>query len=328
MAIELIHGNALSDMCDYSFGDQMGGADPKHIIGGFMKPANPLNYEFLEKAKEFEDRIMTLFIDNIRLYPRTLEVDEKDAYWVANLMSNNDLLSLCRSLTRNKFIIFCSHEDTPIDDQIDIPENVLGIHAVNAAFFGGKIHPFPYGLQRKIDRPEDPVDNRLEIMADYVSRDMGKSVVPTKDFYVNCGIGRHESRKPLLALENEEWATTRFDKDSMFYKYDRYSAFLDEMLDHRFMACPEGHGMDCHRNWELLYLRRVPVMIDTPYFRTLMAGFPVLFVERWEDVTKELLDASRNLLDDAQNLDHTLLDLRSVFDTITSQYEKDYNVTA
>lgn len=319
--MEIINGKALSEMCDYSFGDQMGSRDPDQITGGFMKPANRNNGEFAEAVREHRGEIMTLFIDNLRLYPRTVEVAAMDAAWVTYLMQTNDLLKLCSHFPDKKFVIFTSLEDMPIDDQIVIPENVLGIHAVNAAHFGGKIHPFPYGLQRPINRHGDPEDNRLDVMRTLADVDAGLHHRPTKLLYVNCGVGRHESRKPLLAFEDREWATCRFDRHSMYFTYDRYAEFLTEMMDHSFMACPEGHGMDCHRNWELLYLRRVPVMLDTPYFRRLMDGYPVLFIDKWEDISEEMLLANVDLVEEAMRMDRTYLDLRNLFDKIIKSYE-------
>lgn len=311
--MEIITGTSLSNLCDYSFGDHLGGLDPNHLPGGFIKPANASNTEFLVKCREFEGKIMTLFIDNIRLYNRPIEVEERDIPWVTYLLQYNDLLALCKTLTNNKFVIFCSHEDTPIDEHIEIPDNVLGIHAVNAEYFGGKIHIFPYGLQRQIGFD----DHRLEIM----QKTLYEKIEPQKLLYINCGIGRHPDRQYLVNFENLDWVTPRFDKDSKFFPYDKYRDFLDEMRNHKFMLCPRGHGMDCHRNWELLYLRRVPVMKDTPYFRELMKGWPVLFVDDWPQITRELLVASEHLYQEAQTMDINRLDLKRMFTEIVANYK-------
>lgn len=314
--MEVINGSSLSNMCDYSFGDHLGSIDPVNLIGGFMKEANSENQEFLDKCKEFEGRVMTLFIDNIRLYSRPLWVNEgPDAQWVTHLLSRNDLLGLCASLPNNKFVIFTSHEDTPIDTHIKIPDNVLGIHATNAEYFGGKVHPFPYGLQRKIGSH----DHRHEILKEEIDKD----VKPTKMLYINCGLGKERNDKERAYLphfEGLEWATCRFDKDSKFFPYEKYKDFLDEMRDHKFQVCPLGHGMDCHRNWELLYMRRVPVMKEHPYFRELMKGFPVLFVKDWPDITRKLLEDSDHLYQEAQLINMKRLDLNLIYSTIVNSY--------
>ena len=317
--MEIINGTALSDLCDYSFGDHMGAASIPRPKDGFMKLANASNTEFLDKCKEFEGKVMTLFIDNIRLYNRPIWANEgSDAEWVKFLLLTNDLLALCAILTKNKFIIFCSHEDTPIDKHIKIPDNVLGIHAVNAEFYHEKVYPFPYGLQREMGENDD----RLSIMKELVEKDEHQE--PTKLLYINCGLGKERNDKERAYLphfEQYDWATCRFDKDSKFFGYDRYKDFLIELRDHKFMICPLGHGMDCHRNWESLYLRRVPVMKEHQYLRRLMKGFPVLFVHDWPDVTEKLLKDYDYLYQQAQEMPLKKLDLDFIFNTIVGSYK-------
>lgn len=315
--MKIIEGTALSKLCDYSFGDHLGGGQPDVLIGGHMKAANETNVNFKDRCKYFEGKIMTLFIDNIRLYPRSLYVDEIDAEYVRHLMNTDNLLGLCSKFPKNKFVIFCSHEDTPIDDKIVIPDNVLGIHAVNAEYFNEKIHPFPYGVQRVINRPGDDIDQRIAI----IKEEIDKKQEPTKLLYINCGIGRNKEREYLVSFDGLSWVTTRFDMNSMHFPYSKYREFLTEMRDHKFMICPQGHGMDCHRNWESLYMRRVPVMLDHPYFRKLMQGFPVLFVKQWEDITQQLLIANDYLYEEAQQMSLCKLDLEVIFKAIVQGYD-------
>lgn len=317
--MEIINGTSLSNLCDYSFGDHLGGMDPIQLKGGFMKYANSENAEFIEKCKEFEGKTMTLFIDNIRLYnnDRTIECKESDAPWIKHLLETNDLLKTCGKLKKNKFVIFTSHEDTPICDKIDVPDNVLGVHAVNAEFFNDKVHPFPYGVQRPINRTGGDVDNRISVLKSEIDQIQH----PTKLLYINCGIERHPDRQYFTNFEGLSWTTTRFDKDSMYFPYSKYRDFLLEMRDHKFMLCPLGHGMDCHRNWELLYMRRVPVMKDHPYFRKLMSGFPVLFVQDWSEITEDFLVYHEYLYKQAQKINMNSLDLSKIYTAILASYE-------
>ena len=71
--MELIEGVALSELCDYSFGDQSG--QWGSIYTSFMKNADLLNTEFASKVFEIskERDWMTLFVDNIRLYKRPIK---------------------------------------------------------------------------------------------------------------------------------------------------------------------------------------------------------------------------------------------------------------
>ena len=87
--MELIEGVALSQLCDYSFGDQSG--QWGNIYTSFMKEANLSNLEFVSKLFEVKKSrdYMTLFIDNIRLYKREIaEVSESDRNYVNSLHEN------------------------------------------------------------------------------------------------------------------------------------------------------------------------------------------------------------------------------------------------
>jgi hypothetical protein len=300
----LIESTKVSEMCDYSFGDQSGIIN--NIDGAYMKPANPENKEFINlynKFKSENNSVMTLFIDNIRLYNRSIKsVKPQDIPWVENLLSNNDLLKLCSQLNDMNFIIFTGHEDTPIDEFIfeKIPSNVLFIFAVNAESFGGKVVPLPYGLQRKLHNG----DERLKTM----TTSMNETSIPTKLLYVNHNIKTNFSERAGIneIFLSEKWVsveTKRID----------YFSFLERIKNHKFMICPIGNAIDCHRNWEVLYLKRVPIMKKHKYLEKLFEGFPVLFVENYNQVTENLLIENEHLFELSLKLDMNKLDLNILY---------------
>jgi hypothetical protein len=70
------------------------------------------------------------------------------------------------------------------------------------------------------------------------------------------------------------------------------SLVYDKTLESRYALCPRGCGVDTHRFYECIYLGCVPIVVRThTVFDRLYATFPCLVVERWADVTEELLDA-------------------------------------
>lgn len=314
--MQIITGQAISDKVDYSFGDHIAIWD-KSIYNGNAKYANAYNTEFLAKAKDFEGKIMTLFIDNIRLYPRKVRVDsEDDGKLVDYLMKTNNLLGLCSLLPSNGFIIFTGQEDTPIDEHIVLPDNVVKVYAVNAIYNTDRVIPIPFGVQRKMNAD----DRRLEVLLANVLED--KETKPTKLLYINCGIERSHDRDTLPSFdkpENKSWCTTHFDPNSKFFPYDKYQDFLDTLKDHKFLVCPKGHfdTLDCHRIWECLYLRRVPVLRPHPYYDKLMKGFPALYVNEWTDITPELLEKNDHLFQEAQKMDLSKLDLGKIYKNVT-----------
>ena len=299
--MNLLHGPAISDLCDYDFGDQAG------CLGGvdraFMKDANEGNLDFIKRVNG--SKFMTLFIDNIRLYKRPIKCGTPhDQERVDHMMNENDLLHLLAEIMlmkETKFIIFCSNEDTPITEDIHphIPQNVLAIYAANAIGYGGKLHPFPYGLQRKLY----PCDVRLDEMLSTLKSDPK----PSKLLYIN-----HAEHTNLSERGNirEMFANKSFATISPRVNYPEY---CKQIQAHKFMICPEGNAVDCHRNWEVLLLKRVPIMKRNSYLEECYKEYPILWVDDYADVNKILLAENEDLFVKSRNLDVNMLDLYCLF---------------
>jgi hypothetical protein len=304
--MELIEGVALSKLCDYSFGDQSG--QWGNIYTSFMKDANLTNVEFVSKLFEIKKSrdYMTLFIDNIRLYKRHIkEVSEADRPYINSLHAKNDLLHLCSNFPDMKFIIFTNLEDTPIDEYIfdAIPDNVLCISAVNAIAHGGKVIPAPYGLQRRMS----PDDKRID---DLISSRNFLPINPPGLLYVSHNEGSHIERVGVKDFfRDKPWAEVHEKRVS-------FSVFLYNLSQSKFMICPRGNAIDCHRNWEVIYYRRVPIMKRHSYLEELYKDLPVLFVDEYCEVTEKLLKENDHLFQQAQTMNLTKLTLPYFFDTI------------
>jgi hypothetical protein len=61
------------------------------------------------------------------------------------------------------------------------------------------------------------------------------------------------------------------------------------MIQYKYVISPHGNGLDCHRTWEALILGCIPIL-KTSCLDSLFEGLPVLIVQKWSDVTQELLD--------------------------------------
>jgi hypothetical protein len=91
-----------------------------------------------------------------------------------------------------------------------------------------------------------------------------------------------------LCEEREKRNTAEF-----FYEKVPPAVIYDKTLESRYALCPRGVGVDTHRFYECIYLGCVPIVLRTnTAFDRLYAAFPCLVVERWTDVTEELLDRS------------------------------------
>lgn len=313
--MNLLDQTLLRNLVDYSFGDQA--SEIHKLWDGYMKPANLSNKEFLEKCLDFKDKVMTLFIDNIRLYRRKnigyTKMEIGNSYYKnykdnrVSELSNEDLLDLCSNIPNVKFIIFVGFEDTSIDDEIfdKIPDNVLKIYSSNSISFGGKVTPIPYGIQRKFNTS----DNRHEILLNYINTE----ITPSKLLYVNHNLHSNPERQKINSLlEGFDWVTIQSPKS---INDDDYTNYLSEIKKHKFMICPEGNaiGCDCHRDWEVIYMRRIPIVEDSEYLRKIFEGIPVLFVKNFSEITEDLLINNDYLFDEMQKFDLSKLDFKQFY---------------
>lgn len=101
----------------------------------------------------------------------------------------------------------------------------------------------------------------------------------------------HESREPLWKLICDDGAWKEFavckSKNSGVH-VPTLAGILTKNMDFPFWLSPRGKGLDCHRNWEALYLGRIPIIMSSP-IDYLFEDLPVLIVNSWEEVTQESL---------------------------------------
>lgn len=71
-----------------------------------------------------------------------------------------------------------------------------------------------------------------------------------------------------------------------------FKQYLNELHLSLFSISPNGNGIDCHKIWESLYLKTIPIVtksINIDYY----SDYPILIIDDWgsfrkEDITIEL----------------------------------------
>lgn len=322
--MQLLDPTWIRDNVDYSFGDESGMG-----VGGYMKVANSSNGEFIAKYHQCVSEhkpFMTLFIDNMRLYRRDCyrytAVEQHNDTWKqirdgkVREFANEDLLRLCSALPDMKFLIFTGFEDMPVDEGIwgAIPKNVIGVYACNCMVWGDRVHPIPFGLQR-LTAPNDYRQSAILELMDTV-------IEPQKLMYINFNLGNHPTR-PLLANRYaiHNWVTIQNPGMGLVYVEAARNYYMN-IKNHKFMLCPSGNaeGCECHRDWECLYMRRVPIVQDTEYYRIIFGDMPVLYVQDMFDITEQLLMDNDYLYQQMQTFDMSRLDIEVLYNNILKQH--------
>jgi hypothetical protein len=66
---------------------------------------------------------------------------------------------------------------------------------------------------------------------------------------------------------------------------------LLRLNDYEFCICPEGNGADTHRLWECLYLKVVPIVVNSQFTKLLIKyNIPMVIIEKWDDFDDTLLN--------------------------------------
>lgn len=145
-----------------------------------------------------------------------------------------------------------------------------------------------YIINKPIETVEQKSKRPLLLIAFYP-----KSRVPDRTKVLNI-LGVYKKNKP----------------EAPFYNYTdlSHSEWLVAITEHKFVLAPFGHGLDTHRVSEILLMGGIPVMrrstisscyddsdntfgniTKNPNIKS-RGSLPVVIVDKWEDLTKELLD--------------------------------------
>ena len=109
---------------------------------------------------------------------------------------------------------------------------------------------------------------------------------------------RKNKKEKLLYMNFKDWHNperTRIRKlflDKPFCDVNdncRFNQYIKETAEHKFQLSPPGLGPDCYRVWESLLVGTIPI-VEHSYFDWMYEGLPVLFIDKWEEVTPEFLE--------------------------------------
>jgi len=201
------------------------------------------------------------------------------------------------SMNKNCSVVVTHNGDNPVDDdKISHFSNLKRWFGQNVMTTNDKVTPLPIGLENDYigGQPQ-----RKHILNGKSSENREAS----KLVYLNCSIGTYRpDRQPAYDyFSSKGWCTVKPHGSLDYYHY------CNDILDHHFSICPRGNGLDCHRNWEILYLNRYPVMKKYYGLEKLYSDLPVVFVNDWSEVTEEFL---RNKLETMRNTTYNMDKLR------------------
>jgi hypothetical protein len=189
-----------------------------------------------------------------------------------------------RPRTTSPYLI-TGHSDYAITDAhtAHYPDTVW--FSVNAS--ARQVHGLPLGITNNTTESESHrILGDLSLLYEAATR----PCEPTSLVYMNFLLETYPAERKLVwdMFAECTWVT----KGSYSSTVEGRRRFLADIRNHAFVLCPRGNGVDTVRLWETLYLGRIPIVKRDVVHKD-WEDLPILFVDRWEDVTEELLRATQ-----------------------------------
>lgn len=172
-----------------------------------------------------------------------------------------------------------------------LSKNVNKWLAQNKSIDSNLIEAIPIGLENMILRvtPESrlglhssQIPNAI-LKARYIDKKAKEKIEHKKLIYLNISAKTNY---------NERMGIINNFKDRHWVTYESnvsWKEYYDSISAHKFVFSPAGNGIDCHRTWESLYLRTIPV-VKTSVCMNSFSELPILFVNDWGEVSPSFLN--------------------------------------
>lgn len=176
---------------------------------------------------------------------------------------------------KNKFVLLTHNSDQNIEPFESVKiildcNNLVKWYAQNLLLNHDKLHLLPIGLANSIWPHGNLTPFKDKNLIDNLSN---KTQFIYFNFNVNTNI---KKRRPCYETlkKHLNWLDN-INPISNLYRLKEY----------RFCICPEGNGVDTHRLWECLYLKVIPIVLNTPFIQILIKyNIPLVILNNWSDI--------------------------------------------
>jgi hypothetical protein len=232
-------------------------------------PSHHTYNKLLKENKKIIYEDLTSSFDN-----KSLIFMETNNYYLPDIIDKLKLLKNPFSIVNHNSDHHFRKEHLQIFNNVP---NLQKIYTQNCEVENERVIPIPIGLANS----KWPHGN-LSIFNQVL-----KENIPKKNkiyFHFNIGTNKKERGECFHKVKR---------KGVRWLPKTNYQNFLRLLKSHQFAISPPGNGVDCHRLWESLYMKVVPICkrsFLTEHFSKL---FPIIILDDWDD-----LDISKLNYDD------------------------------
>ncbi|MFA6226882.1 MAG: hypothetical protein WC631_00135 [Candidatus Paceibacterota bacterium] len=253
----------------------------RRYLNKALKTQRPTSYPYIS-GDSFRNLAQHIFDESMDFDPK--DVSRGDIIFVrTNFLK--EFSSKINPLIDNPYILISHNEDMGVSEEMkSLADDNKVIHwfAENLLFEHKKITPIPIGIDSRIGDKKNIIINSIKKYSDEKNK-------ITRLFYSFWVRTNFKKRIPILEeVKKINLADTLSEIEKETISKEDY---LKKISKYKFIISPPGNGLDCHRTWETIYLKSIPIVeasIPTEYWKSI--GIPLMVIEKWDklkDVTEK-----------------------------------------
>ena len=167
------------------------------------------------------------------------------------------------------YILVTHNGDTPISDEFLIymnDTNLIRWYSQNVKTYHPKLKSIPIGIANEIWPHGDEL-----VFNNVIQSNHEKSQLVYANFDVATNIIERSHCLNILQSNN---ITKR--------ECIPFNLYLEELSKSYFVVSPDGNGIDCHKTWEALYVKTIPIVtrsINIEHYKDL----PIIILNDWSE---------------------------------------------
>lgn len=169
----------------------------------------------------------------------------------------------------NPYILFTHNGDLPVDDsylRYMENSNLIKWFGQNIMTTHHKLISIPIGLaNEKWDHGDEKVFNGV----------MSQNISKERLIYVNFDVNTNRIERNYCLSELNKKGLEMSNKLP-------FKEYLQEVSKSYFVVSPNGNGVDCHKTWESLYLKTIPIVtksINIDFYK----DYPIIIIDEWSE---------------------------------------------
>ena len=210
-----------------------------------------------------------------------LNIEIHNPYYIFCYTHRVKELSKKIHLFKNNFALVTHNSDGEIRYEPEIL-NILNCpkldkwYSQNICIENPKLHFLPIGIANS-----QWVHGNINIFNNEAIKNNSSN--KTKNIYFNFNIDTNKVKRSKCfdILKNKlVWLNNVSPSENMV-----------RLSQYKFCICPEGNGVDSHRLWEALYLKTVPIVINSEFTNILQKNnIPLVILNSWDELDETKLN--------------------------------------